>query len=159
MITLQEIAPYLPCKLYVYDENQQNKTDQVVGFFLGSLDFENWSPINSDIGNYKPIMRPLSDLTNEIEVNGEKFVPIVELAKIAFPLYKWILNEECNFAMTKEDVYFDFNYHYYLFDFDGDYLLDQLKLFQKLYEWHFWLGDQERFGKDIININSLKQGI
>jgi len=23
----------------------------------------------------------------------------------------------------------------------------------------FWLGDQERFGKDIININSLKQWI
>ena len=28
-----------------------------------------------------PILRPLSDLTKEIEVNGEKFVSIVELSK------------------------------------------------------------------------------
>jgi len=29
-----------------------------------------------------PILRPLSDLTKEIEVNGEKFVPIVELSAL-----------------------------------------------------------------------------
>lgn len=29
--------------------------------------------------NIKPILRPLSDLTKEIEVNGEKFVPMVKL--------------------------------------------------------------------------------
>lgn len=33
-------------------------------------------------GEYiKPILRPLSDLTKEIEHNGETFVPIIELAK------------------------------------------------------------------------------
>ena len=31
--------------------------------------------------NGKPILRPLSDLTKEIEVNGEKFVPYINLAK------------------------------------------------------------------------------
>jgi hypothetical protein len=30
----------------------------------------------------KPILRPLSDLTKEIEVNGEKFVPIAEIGKL-----------------------------------------------------------------------------
>lgn len=30
----------------------------------------------------RPILRPLYDLTKEIEVNGEKFVPIIELFKI-----------------------------------------------------------------------------
>jgi hypothetical protein len=33
--------------------------------------------------SYKPILRPLSDLTKEIEVNGERFVPIVELSYYA----------------------------------------------------------------------------
>ena len=35
----------------------------------------------------KPILRPLSDLTKEIKVNGEKFVPIVELLKLAHETY------------------------------------------------------------------------
>ena len=33
--------------------------------------------------NYSLIKHPLSDLTKEIEVDGEKFVPIVELCKIS----------------------------------------------------------------------------
>lgn len=32
--------------------------------------------------NYKPILRPLSDLTKEIEHNGEKFVPIEVIGKL-----------------------------------------------------------------------------
>lgn len=31
------------------------------------------------IGNFKPILRPLADLTKEIELCGETFVPIVKL--------------------------------------------------------------------------------
>jgi len=31
-----------------------------------------------DTTDFKPILRPLSDLTKEIEVNGEKFIPIEE---------------------------------------------------------------------------------
>lgn len=34
--------------------------------------------------NYRPILRPISDLAKEITHKGEKFVPIVELAKIAY---------------------------------------------------------------------------
>lgn len=32
----------------------------------------------------KLILRPLSDISNEIEVNGEKFIPLVELLKIKY---------------------------------------------------------------------------
>jgi hypothetical protein len=32
---------------------------------------------------FKPILRPLSDLTKEIEHNGERFIPMVELLKIS----------------------------------------------------------------------------
>lgn len=41
-----------------------------------------------DCKNDKPILRPLSDLTKEIEHNGERFVPIVALLKEAHP--QWI---------------------------------------------------------------------
>ncbi len=32
-----------------------------------------------------------------------------------------------------------------------------LKFIEKLYEWHFWLGDQSRFKEDIVDINNLPQ--
>lgn len=37
----------------------------------------------------KPILLPISCLTQEITFRGEKVVPLVELAKIAFPNYDW----------------------------------------------------------------------
>ena len=37
------------------------------------IELLNWSNV------YQPLLRPLSDLTKEIEHKGEKFVPIVEL--------------------------------------------------------------------------------
>jgi len=36
------------------------------------------------IDGIKPILRPLSDLTKEIEVNGEKFVPMNFINELAF---------------------------------------------------------------------------
>ena len=35
-----------------------------------------------DIDKFKPILHPISDLTKEIEHNGEMFVPIVKLAEL-----------------------------------------------------------------------------
>lgn len=37
----------------------------------------------SNAGCFKPILRPISDLTKEIEVNGEKFVPIIALYRLS----------------------------------------------------------------------------
>ncbi len=34
------------------------------------------------LSEIKPILRPLSDLTKEIEINGEKILPLVELHRI-----------------------------------------------------------------------------
>ena len=41
-----------------------------------------------DINKIIPFLHPLSDLTKEIEVNGEKFIPIVELLKLDNP--QWL---------------------------------------------------------------------
>lgn len=89
MIKLEEICGYLPYKLNCIIEGDDEHIHTIVGFedsLWGIL-------LISDKGDFgrcrydliKPILRNLSDLTREIEHNGEKFVPIVELAKISFP--------------------------------------------------------------------------
>ena len=73
----------------------------------------------AQITDTKPILRPLSDLTKKIEVNGEKFVPLQKLCRLfAYnEQYKkdWIFNSEENYAFNggrnrnnfnKELIYF-----------------------------------------------------
>lgn len=69
----------------------------------------------------RPLLRPLSDLTKEIEHNGERFVPIERLA--------------CLYDFELSDRYFIRMY------IDGGYTTSLLELpyilVQKLLEWHF----------------------
>lgn len=76
---LECITPYLPYVVKAYDENQEIKTDTIVGIYGNVFDFANWSPINSHIQNYKLVLRPLSDLTKPCLEGGE--VPILKLIK------------------------------------------------------------------------------
>ena len=101
----------------------------------------------------KPILRPLSDLTKEIEVGGKRFVPIVELAKIengwddscsilryyfnegitvkSFYVVDYISDElEWRFGIKQDMTMF-------LFCNDNIHTFNQFKLFEKLFEWHF----------------------
>ena len=74
-LTIQHLAPYLPYGLkgrYMVGDvlkhlsaSQNIERDKILA--IDSVDF---------FYNFcKPILRPLSDLTKEIEHNGEKFVP------------------------------------------------------------------------------------
>jgi len=101
-----------------------------------------------DNGNM-PILHPLSDRTKEIEHNGEKFVPIVELARIATnsnyedwrvvdnmavhsdDLYNFSIAPNCDMMLKKTFGWKDF-----------DICSSQMLLFQKLIEWHFNLMDK-----------------
>lgn len=107
--------------------------------------------------NLKPILRPLSDLTKPCLEGGK--VPIVELAKIAYPDEEWSLDAHNNCVGVKDRYIFAYEYNEYSFTLDTitDYAapLSQLQLFQQLYKWHFWLGDQSEFGKSIIDINTI----
>jgi hypothetical protein len=68
--------------------------------------------------NFKPILRPLSDLTKEIEVNGKKFVPIEKVQD-------W--NTSIDFAKEFEALLEDERWLS-----TTSYLLVEL-----LFEWHF----------------------
>jgi hypothetical protein len=82
------------------------------------------------IKNFKPILRPLSDLTKEIEVNGEKFVPAGKMITHGFHNSFWYETEK-----------FDYRYLY---------VMD----FEKLLEWHFDVFGLIDFGL-AIDINTL----
>ncbi len=105
---------------------------------------------NNHTGNYKGldrgakiILRPLSDLTKEIEVGGEMFVPIKEF----MILYGGGLTEKGK-PIWESDFVANIMYSYY-----GSL---SYGVMEKLFEWHFdvfGLIEQEL----AIDINTLKQ--
>ncbi len=69
-LTIKEIAPYLPYDLEVLykDRFVTDLTIHTINFILKE--------------DCKLVLRPLSDLTKEIEHNGERFVPMIKLAEL-----------------------------------------------------------------------------
>lgn len=76
-LELKHIVGYLP-----YDLRIKNSTTEMplTGAYLDELNDPLWGFDDT----YKPILRPLSDLTKEIEVNREKFVPSQEYDYLRF---------------------------------------------------------------------------
>lgn len=71
-LELKHISPYLPYGLNIW----YNATK---GIILDKMDTSNIRDVILYNKNYKPILRPLSDLTKEIEHNGERFIPIMRI--------------------------------------------------------------------------------
>jgi len=118
-LTIEKLAPYLPYKLQMYGastvstliglDNREGK--QLTLEFVLGIDY--CDPIE-----FSPILRPLSDLTKEIEINGEKFVP------------KDKFDHEMSFY--SDSVVLEMR------DYKRINLLDHpLKILNKLFEWHF----------------------
>jgi hypothetical protein len=71
-LEIKHLAPYLPYKICGVCEGEH-----AIELVLGVYENEIITDIDgTTYDNFKPILRPLSDLTKEIEHNGEKFVPI-----------------------------------------------------------------------------------
>ena len=76
-LTLADIAGYLPHKLQIQSQ------------FGGEICTANiWNLQGAIVANFKPILRPMSDLCEEITEQGynegKPFVPIVTMAKVAY---------------------------------------------------------------------------
>lgn len=84
-LELKHILPYLDSKLKAVD-NQAEPDDniiEVIGFSNtdGNIEvFDQHGNYDIKLSDIKPILRPLSDLTKEIDVNGDVFVPLDVLA-------------------------------------------------------------------------------
>ena len=79
-IDLKLLVQYLQHSLRFYDPNiQEYSTLFSIDFnskYFSCLADDNFEIYNSDEYDYFPILRPLSDLPKEIEVNGEKLVTL-----------------------------------------------------------------------------------
>ena len=120
-LTIEHLAPYLPYKLKMKFEGEDFEHELVGlditehGLKLISV-YEDYGTASLD--SAKPILRPLSDLTKEIEHNGEKFIP-------------W---HELEFGIDKdldiEIIVGDSEYLYISYT-------ELRNEMQKLFEWHF----------------------
>lgn len=128
--------------------------------------------------NFKPVLHPLSDLTNPIEHKGERFVPIVELAKLAnvetigraefskqteyqTHFYVDYINKRVRkrfqlrrLTFEKESLKLDFGY-FYPYRNGFLYVDNQFILFTKLIEWHFDIAGLIEKG-EAIDVNTLE---
>ena len=123
-----------------------------------------------DVSEYaKPILRPLSELTKKIEVNGERFVPIISLSRYVdnghnhvdsayhkSSNYITVLTQKCD---DVENVKFRFTYEgISAIERSGEAVsfvtYDKIKA--KLYEWHYDI--HGLIEKDLaIDINTLNK--
>ena len=91
-------------------------------------------------GGYKPHFYPLSMLTEEITVDGETFVPIEKI-------------KEIDSAFCFVEVIRDFDDLF--FSYQQAAFSDVFWVVQKLFEWHFWIFDQEDFGTFLIDKSKI----
>lgn len=168
-LEIKHYAPYLPYKILVGDGRTP--------FELTKHNFSNVYQYITEI-----YLRPLSDLTKEIEHNGEKFVPIEwlfnnlvdETDVVEFDFTKGItpifqVDDGWNHCMSFKNDYgrdlcfsYDSNSNSFMlglgweneFGVEWCNISNQYEMFQKLFEWHF-----DIFGliknKLAININKL----
>jgi hypothetical protein len=129
------LAPYLPYALKMYGNKEVQTLEGLGDGIVKMKDFGLFTPIHG----VKPILRPLSDLTKEIEHNGEKFVPFKKLG--------WRYMEEelgsliyCEYGESPKAVV---------------NVIDYLDDYFSLLSWHFdvfWLIEKG----EAIDINTLE---
>lgn len=113
-LTIEHLATYLPYGLKVLVE--EYGIELVVGIHGNDIIT---TEDNAHFSAIKPILRPLSDLTKEIEINGEKFVPI----------------EKCGYCSLEDCI----NEGGEIDEVTSDHLLSFMPFnyLRKLFEWHF----------------------
>jgi hypothetical protein len=134
-LEIKHLAGYLPYGLKYQSEHiEGSRQYNMLGINC------KYNRIDSDndygwiyIKGIKPILRPLSDLTKEIEVNGEKFVPIEELD------YKPTLRHVSNYP--SDFLHLQYIPHHSV---------------EKLYEWNFDIYGLIELGL-AIDINKLNK--
>lgn len=152
-LTIEHLAAYLPygLKIKVIDTSFY-KYDIITLSDKGDLsNIGGISYVIDEPQDFKPILRPLDHLTKKIEHNGERLIPIVELAKIA-ENDNWqdsevrIKSSEKTHGMgwTKDGIRYVFAYSaehngFYLQSVPYKQLIiaNQHKLFQMMFSWKF----------------------
>ena len=123
-LEIKHIAPYLPYELKGMRSDGAKEI-----YYLAYINPKSstpliWSPFDffgdSTAMDMKPILRPLSDLTKEIEVNGEKFVPRTKMGLIHDVSGNNILNYRTGdriniFSIPYYQIEYLFEWHFDIF--------------------------------------------
>jgi len=135
----KDICGYLPHDLKIMD----NERETVYPFLGYEIDTTLTKILLYDeetdwwnLSNFKPILRPNTDLYKPITHNGKEIVPILELAKTQ-RAFDWVVGEDDfgNLCAKYGEVFFGFkNHSFYLHDFSNDLIYDQYQLFDYLHE-------------------------
>lgn len=149
---LNKLIPYIG-----YNAFAKNKSNNIVGKLIGfcenDLYFQNWVHIDDNFDNYKLILFSPDCLTKEIETEYGKEIPLIEMAKVAFPDIKswWI--DTCYAQSDK--LYFFFNGSSFV---SGSYkaftIKNQWQLFQYLYSRHIAFNLEP---DEYVNVESLEK--
>jgi len=145
-LTLEHLAPYLPyglkCDIFFAQQNMGSCVWRV-----RKLDSYYLDKLKNNLEFIQPILRPLSDLTKEIEVDGEKFVPMEKLKKE--------FNKTLDiYSLLSDEIYIDIDTENYSQTIN---LLDGYKIVQQLLKWHFDINNLIEKGL-AIDINTLLNG-
>lgn len=160
---LEHLAPYLPygLKLYGASDIWVMRSLGIEEVCISNGRHTQTLSYDDCFTNYSPILRPLSDLTKEIEHNGEKFVPMKKLKTggtnndSVYTVEDWngtnyvCCDSENHELRFSEKTGFDRRYNY---ETRQIYAYD---LFQKLLEWHFDVFGLIEKG-EAIDINKLE---
>lgn len=137
-LELKHLAAYLPYELkYMTDLEVEKHELKSIDFGIKMVNFGHGDA--KLVSEIKPILRNLSDLTREIEVNGEKFVPIEKIknenvSNIECDLHGLYLNQKDEAQLNIIQFWMIENY---------------------LFEWHFDVFGLISAGL-AIDINTLK---
>lgn len=85
MLKLEEINPYLPYGL-IFQTNDDCKLFKATTFYQDGVAYDDNSESWNSFEDIKPLLFPLSCLDQEINVNGETFVPIDEISEKYYTL-------------------------------------------------------------------------
>lgn len=159
-LELKHIAPYLPygVKAEILDYKSDyvgNQFDEIIGVHQWDKNCMYWSALTiggskPNIERIKPILRPLSDLSKEIEHNGEKFVPIIYLSRLVDNGHNHIdskIHKSSNYITVMTDKCDDVENVKFRFIIEGFSSIERSgepislvtydKIKSKLFEWHF----------------------
>ena len=190
-IKIEYLASYLPhkvsCSYKVYSDEEKRLVATLTGINTDGIETTYKRKRKGCVGDiisfegnnnicdldFKLILRNLSDLTKEIEHNGEKFVPIIRLNKMRgvevkddeYTLFENDEKErlsvqvfECYGCSWLENMHFYYDPKYMSFFGDSAYkepssVGEQYSMFQKLFEWHFNVFNLDK--KLWIDVNKL----
>ena len=99
-LELKHLAPYLPYGVEYFNTHEDFIEQKGIINLHSCFDILRYEYI-------KPILRPLSDLTKEIEVNGEKLVPMMKILELVGKPNRRI--ERCKFD---GHFIYELGYHY-----------------------------------------------